>query len=144
MLTELGFHKYADMIIGNPKSPDYSLTSAGIFIGTEDKHKEKAKILQDLLKKGPTLGTARGAYEKLYPNDYVTGSFKYEKAPKKPFLFGRGKYKKNLAVYEDRVKNPRIFARVGRSGGYDQSAFYNEVIRGKYDSELSGGEAYYA
>jgi len=136
MLTKLGFHKTADIVIGPSKDPRAKMTSAGMFIGTEDAHAEKAKLLQELITKHRRLGAIRDAYTKTHPDDFVTGAFKYELEPKKPFLFGMGKYKKDLADYQERSSNPRIFVTVGRAGSPGQAAFYNEVIRGKHEREL--------
>ena len=52
----------------------------------------------------------------------------------------RPKNYKKLKRYRE---SPRAFLRVGRAGGPEQGHFYKEVIRGKYDSELSKGDSVY-
>ncbi len=137
------FTKRADLIMGPKDRSKAKITAGGLYIGTDKDHDKKLKQYQDLLREHKSIQTARGAYKKLNPNDYTTTMFKFENAPKKPLLFGRKKYKKNLEDYETRSKQPRIFLRAGKAGGDRQGFFYKEVARGIYDKDLQKGSKIY-
>jgi len=96
--------KIADIHIGDESHP---IGSAGLFIGTETDHTKKAAILSKLLKKHKSLNKSRAAYEKLYPDDFVTGARHFDKS---------------------HSGAPKLHFHVGRSGGEDQRNFYNSVF----------------
>jgi hypothetical protein len=101
-ITEM--EKIADIHIGDSTHP---IRSAGLFIGTESDHDAKAMVLQKLLEKHKSLNKSRAEYQKLFPDDYVTGAMHFDKTHS-------GK--------------PTLHFRVGRAGGEGQSDFYNAVF----------------
>tara|TARA_Y100001970_G_scaffold181946_1_gene221423 strand:- start:5238 stop:5744 length:507 start_codon:yes stop_codon:yes gene_type:complete len=140
--------KIADIAIG-PK--DGVNTAGGIFVGVPGdknspgysaKARKAAMRVSQLIKEHKSLQKAREVYSKENPTHYTTVSIKREKKPSSGFLgykklFGGKKYKSSVKSFADRSKSPRVFVRAGKSGGYQQTAFYSEVARGLRDNELN-------
>ena len=127
------FEKLADIVFDQQK--DAPVTAAGAFIG----RKGGAAEFQSLLKQLGSLQKTREAYQKKYPNDFVTLAFLQEKEPKKGGFLGIGgdpHFKARLSDYQERVKKPRLFFREGEPGSDAQSFLYKEVRRGLRDNEL--------
>jgi len=131
------FTKQADLTYRPKKSPETAkITAGGIFIGTQKGHERKSQQLIALLKEHKSLRKTRDAYQEMFPDDYTTMAFKTENAPKKPWIFGRKKYKKNAAMYADKTSNPRVFLNVGKAGGPRQTKFYTDILRGTHTTKI--------
>jgi hypothetical protein len=119
--------KLADLRFGDPKHP---VTSLGIFLhADEGKERKVHKEWMDLFSKHRSPIKALSAYTKRHPNTFTTALIKHE-APPGLLSF------KQKALYADKVKNPRLFVRIGPAGSHSQHAMYQEAMRGLYDDEL--------
>lgn len=119
--------KMADLRLGDPKHP---VTSLGIFLhADEGKERKVHKEWMGLISKHRSPIKALTAYTKRHPNTFTTALVKHEPPP--GMLSFRQK-----ALYADKVKNPRLFVRIGPAGSHSQQAMYHEAMRGLYDDEL--------
>ena len=145
--------KIADVSFRDSK--DAPLVAAGLFVGLGSADSKGSQIasqkIHRYLQEERSFQKAKARYQKENPNHFVTAAFKFEKEPeglsivnKIKRVFGSSDAAKEQELsesrvksWEDRKKKPRVFIRSGQSGGHHQSAFYKEVARGLYDSELN-------
>ena len=147
------FAKEADILFSRNVSGNSPLTAYGLYAGLPDgmsdddlgpASQRASQRLGELLRSEGSVQRAKAKYLEENPEHFITAAFLREGAPKQK-LMGRLKgifgvkdkiHESASKSYQARMKEPRAFIRSGRSGGYHQDAFYNEVRRGLYDDEL--------